>query len=234
MNTRVWVVVMVICACDPQRSRETAALPVKACQPVVHQTTGPLTTTYFEQYRFVGGSSDGKRVAVEHGNVGPGAGVPVIALLVIEAGTTELPFRKSYFVQDGTGDQMASLMERLASEHGDEVTAAAVTPGHDAPSPIAWCADPAGKIHTVDGVTLELQVTHDVCAKNPAKRSLGWKLCVPGGACITDAAARCVDGSATFLDLYKAGGYTWAVVDLVIERMTGMPLHEPAIAGAAL
>lgn len=236
MNGWAWVVLAGCTgACDPPRSRDTAPPPHQACQPVVHQTTTPLTTTYFEQYRFIGGSPDGKRAAVAHANIGPGAGVPVIALLVVEAGTTELPFHKSYFVQDGTGAQMPALIDRLVAEHGGDLDGTQVTLAHDAPSPVAWCADDKGAIHTADGQTLELTVTHDACAKDAAKRSLGWKLCVAGGgSCIVDAAARCIDGSASFLDLYRAGRYTWAVVDLVVERMKGTTLHEPAIAGAAL
>ena len=204
------------------------------CQPVVHQSTGALTTTYFEQYRFVGGSHDGKRVAVERGNIGPGAGVPVIALMVVEAAAPKAAYMQSYFVHDGTADQLPTLMNSALADHGADVGSNGVTVGKDSPQPIAWCTDRSGKIHTASGHTLELLVDHAACPNDPARHSLTWKLCATGGACISRTHTGCIDGKASLLDLYRAGTYTWAVVDEAIEPMQDVTLHSPTVAGGVM
>ena len=142
-----WVVVLVA-GC---RSDVRDAAPVRRtdlpCTPTVHDTAearrGP---PLFEAYRFLGGSSDGKRVALMLTHMGPGSGQPVGGIHVAEAGSEKEVLGKSYFAVTGTEANLPKVERGITDEYAAELASVGVEVGKHVPEHQAWCSDAAGRI----------------------------------------------------------------------------------------
>lgn len=227
-------VVLLVMGCqnkvrDPAPSRHTE-IP---CTPVIHAAEARRGPPMFEGYRFLGASSDGKRVAFMVTHMGPGSGQPVGGAHVAEAGAEREVLAKSYFNITGTEADLPKVEQGITTEYADELAAAGVEVGKHVPAHQLWCTDSAGHIFTDAGTQLELRVSHDPCESDSKHQSVSWQVCTKGGSqCARGPKTGCIDGDATVLDLLRAGNVDWIVVDVLTKPFPDSEFHLFQVAGS--
>jgi hypothetical protein len=207
------------------------------CVPSLHDRAETrLPGPGFEAYRLVGGSRNGRRVAMVVTHIGPGSGAPVGGLHIAEAGAPGSVLDKRYFTAGGIAADLAGVERGLVDDNAAEIAAAGVEVGANLPVPQPWCADPAGRIFLASGRELRLEVMRPPCEDDPAHHSVAWQVCaVEGGsACVRASPRGCLDGTPTVRNLYRLGTIDWVVVDLATQPFSGIDFHLRQVAGGSL
>src|SRR5262245_57822855 len=211
-----WVLLVVGCrggdggpAAGAASARTPPAAADLPCAPTLHdKAEARLAGPGFEAYRLVGGSRDGRRVAMVVSHIGPGSGAAVGGLEVVEAGALPLVVDKNYFTAERGAAALDGVERGLLDENAAAIAAAGVEVGGNLPSPQPWCADPADRIFVASGRELRLEVTRPPCEDDPAHRTVAWAVCgvEPGSACVRGGGRGCVEGTVTVRNLYRLGG----------------------------
>ncbi|MFT3696801.1 MAG: hypothetical protein QM831_26910 [Kofleriaceae bacterium] len=219
------VVCVVVAGCQ---SNHPAAKPIDApCTPTVH-TLARRGPPQFEAFKWLGGSSDGKRVAYAVSHLGPGSGEPVGGAHVMEAGASKAVLDKSYFAVHGDESMLPKVEDGIVTDLGGEITAAGVELGANLPRSQAWCTA-GGKIYNDTGA-IELKVSRAPCVQTPAKQAVSWEVCA-GTRCTRFESTACLDGEVTLLDLARSGNVDWAVVDVATKPFGDAEFHLYQVAG---
>lgn len=221
---------MLLCLTSCKREPAPPKLP---CTPAIHAINrrGP---PHFEGYRFLGGSSDGKRVAFAVSDIGPGSGDTVGGARVFEAGAGKPVWKKSYFAVHGTEAELSKVEDGMRADFASELSAAGVEVGKQLPVQQAWCSGPDGVIYTASGAALTLKATHPKCAGDEQHQTLSWQLCtLDGTRCAGVDADGCFDGTPALSDLVRVGNVDWAVVDVTTFPFSGVEFHLYETAGGA-
>ncbi len=202
-----------------------AAPPVTACVPVSLDTQGPVPDTT-SRFGFVGGSVDGRRVAMALGRQSDGRG----ELLVYEAGG-EVPLREKVAPPAAVRAAWDTYVTTLLAS-----TSALRTEGLDPdlrPTPLAWCQDGAA-VRIADEVW-RFDTFSAPCALGPGTTT-SFQLCPPdadaSGACILAPrlTVGCWSEAPRLVDVFRLGSAVWAVAerphDGVVARFAAGVVHE--------
>jgi len=241
-----WVLLAVGCRGGdggPSAGAASARTPAAAadlpCAPTVHdRAEARLAGPGFEAYRLVGGSRNGRRVAMVVSHIGPGSGAAVGGLEVVEAGAVRLVVDKNYFTAERGAAALEGVERGLLDENAAAIAAAGIELGGNLPPQQPWCADPAGRIFLASGRELRLEVTAPPCEDDPAHHTVAWAVCGVdeggrGGACVRGGARGCVEGKVTVRNLYRLGEIDWVVVELAMQPFAGVDFHVRQLAGGS-
>ena len=189
----------------------------------------------FEGYRFIAGSSDGRRVALVTTHMGPGSGQPVGGVHVLEASATKEVLGKSYFQVTGAEGELPKVEQGILADYAGELAAVGVEVGRHVPAQQPWCADAAGRLHLGGARELRLDVTRAPCPDDPKHQAVAWQVCSRDGArCARGGPSGCLDGSVMVADLYRLGEIDWVVVDLATRPFPDIDFHLFQAVGGAL
>ena len=198
-----------------------------------------------QRHKLIGGSADGKRLAVLSGHFGPSSHAPFVNLTVKEAGRSEPLLLESLAYLEGGEEQLAQLETAILDQSRAKLTALGIEKNKYLPQPATayWAAkgnrETTGTLDLKQDnkakVTFGIQrFVDDTCAKN-SKGRLNWRVLLLGDSLASMMQTwNCLTTELELRQVYQASQALWFFVQREVSPVPGMQTYWTDYLGVAL
>ena len=212
------------------------------CTLSLHATEGYDADLTVRRYRFIGGSTDGTRVAVLYSHFGPASGAPFAAVYGWQAGARTPLFTHGCFMLSGGETELQSCEQQAMAVSAADMAAAGIVQGANLPTPLPWCADGDTTCLGAAPQRWRLSTFAETCTNGAT--IVQWTFCRAddGAACVIGTLDPNLDcgfpteltRSVSFLDAFRASGVVWAVSRKRVETLTGIFFNATFVSGSSI